>query len=125
MTVFVEEAYEWNVTHQAKLQTYIEWLEHYVTPYHNHVTGKCPQWDAIDLNIKEHAAWQQMCDDYWCLVEQEEKLDMAMFSLDMYHGTGWHAMHMRAMPGLYLYTDFLVVVIYNDAQAVQFKLACQ
>ena len=81
--------------------------------------------EDIEEQKDAKAAWHQMRDNYWCLCETAVNYDMAICSLIMYYGTGWHVMNMCGIPAPYLYDDDVVVVVYDEVLALQFKLACQ
>jgi hypothetical protein len=124
MTVIVEHAKAWVTDQATKLHSHVRWLEQHVGPTRNHHIATWREFQDEEQNAKAQEHWQQLCDNYWCLLEREEDPNMAICSLTMYHGTGWHVMHMRGIPRLYTYDDFLVTVVYDEIKAVQFKLSC-
>jgi len=127
MTVFVDHLTEWKSGTEQVVENYVAWLIANVGPISRTESGKYDDWQTCkDIEEQKYAqdAWQQMQDNYWCLCEAVN-YDMTICSLIMYYGTGWHVMNMCGIPAPYLYDDDVVVVIYDEVLALQFKLACR
>jgi len=128
MTVFVDHLTEWKTDTDHVVENYVAWLIANVGPIRRTESGKYDDWQTfkdIEEQKDAKAAWHQMRDNYWCLCETAVNYDMAICSLIMYYGTGWHVMNMCGIPAPYLYDDDVVVVVYDEVLALQFKLACQ
>jgi hypothetical protein len=127
MTVFVDHLSNWTRHRLAEVENYVEWLVANVGPNHNTEWGLWDDWQrvgTIDQQIDMTIKWEQMCDNYWCLREEVVNSDIAICSLTMHYGTGWHVMHQRGIQSSYLFNDDIVIVVYDESQALQFKLAC-
>jgi hypothetical protein len=119
MTVFVKNFPDWVGTEAYSLtESYITWLIANIGAqlrteqgaYDDDMVDRYP--DGID-----HAArWRIKC--------VKESSFYQIHKLQMYYGDGWQVMKMRGRDCNYVYDEEIVIAVYDELFAMQFKLAC-
>jgi hypothetical protein len=127
MTIFIQRFPDWvNTGAYDHTESHLTWLNANIGSLLRSESGSYDD-DMVDRypdGIDYAAKWRQMVDNFHCIKCEPESSYYQIHRLRMYYGDGWQVMQMRGRTDDFVYGEEIVIAIYDELLAMQFKLAC-